>query len=59
MAMIGYDITVDILGFSKEQLLVFPFLLMARALQQAESQESLMVYSLVRDTCFQIYRENK
>ena len=53
--MMGYNVTVDVLGFNPEQILVFPFLAYAKALEQ----NSELLIELLRDTCDQIYRENR
>lgn len=53
--MLGYCINVDVLGFNSNQLLVFPYLIYLQALQQNNE----LLINLLKETCDQIYIENK
>ncbi|OMJ92904.1 hypothetical protein SteCoe_4240 [Stentor coeruleus] len=53
--MLGYITTVDVLGFKNDQLIVLPFL----AYTQALLQKNDLLTKLLRETCDQIYKENK
>lgn len=53
--MLGYITTVDVLGFKKDQLTVLPFF----AYIQALLQKNDLLSKLLRETCDQIYKENK
>ena len=55
--MIAYDITVDVLGYNSQQLLAFPFIVLAKAATQTNNLRHY--FNLLVDTCKRIYTENK
>ena len=57
--MIAWDITVDVLGFIPTQLYTFPFSILARGIEDNDSEFLKFQCDLLKDTCFAVYRENK
>lgn len=57
--LLAWNITVDVLGYDERQMYTIPFMLMAKANQDAASGFSKIQLELITDTCKVLYRENR
>lgn len=57
--MIAWDITVDVLGFINQQLYIFPFAILLRALEDEDSEFSRFQTEIIKETCLAIYQDNR
>lgn len=57
--MVAWDITVDVLGFMPSQLYTFPFAILARAIEDSDSEFLKFQCELLKDTCIAVYQDNK
>mmetsp|Transcript_30101 Transcript_30101/g.29785 ORF Transcript_30101/g.29785 Transcript_30101/m.29785 type:complete len:401 (+) Transcript_30101:750-1952(+) len=56
--MLAYAINANVLDFNQSQLLIFPFMLMAKALEDTEKISDALLNQII-NTCRQIYLENE
>jgi von Willebrand factor type A domain len=57
--MIAWDITVDVLGYIPTQLYTFPYAILAKAIEDCDSEFLKFQCEIIKGTCLAVYGENK
>ncbi|CAG9329104.1 unnamed protein product [Blepharisma stoltei] len=57
--LIGWNVTVNVLGYEDQQLDEFPYMLYAKAIEDAQTDFQYFQLNLIRETCLALYRDNK
>lgn len=57
--IIGWNVTIDVLGYKEGQLREFPYMIYAKLLEEAQTNYQFFQLNLVKETCLAVYRDDK
>mmetsp|Transcript_4486 Transcript_4486/g.4342 ORF Transcript_4486/g.4342 Transcript_4486/m.4342 type:complete len:503 (+) Transcript_4486:1059-2567(+) len=57
--LVGWNVTVNVLGYEDQQLDEFPYMLYAKAIEDAQTDYQYFQLNLIRETCLALYRDDK